>query len=97
MKSPILIKSLEDFIDNYSKKSEKFEKELSVLSFNIEEYLPCRRQNSFKTIFYENKEAGYVILCDNLKSELSLKGQTYEEPFSIFFVQKCQKNKTRNQ
>jgi hypothetical protein len=103
MKGSILLKSLEAFINNFRQDFEKVEKEatdLSGVSFNVEED-ESRRRKKRKIFFDENKELGYdfttkqsfivnsfYVICDNLKSELSLRGKTYEmivKPFRIFF------------
>ena len=64
-----------------------------------------------KIFFEENKEVGhdfttkqnfivnsFYVICDNLKSELSLRGQTYEvivEPFRIFFDSEMSKEQKK--
>ena len=64
-----------------------------------------------KIFFDENKEVGhdfttkqnfivnsFYVICDNLKSELSLRGQTYEvivEPFRIFFDSEMSKEQKK--
>lgn len=93
LKGSILLKSLENFINNFREEYEKVEKEatdLSGLSFN-DEYGQTRRQQKRKMFFDENKEVGhefttredfkvnsFYVICDKTKAELSQRTQIYE-------------------